>query len=258
MARVTMLAMHRDSVIALCRRLLGATEPAPPDRLRTGRRAAAVPGADRPRRGSPDWRCASVVRSTRSFSVGCGTSSSTATITSASRPLVGAQMRYAVHDRNGCPLAMLGFSTAAWKSRTAATTSSDGHRNCARENLARRVVANPRFLIHALDMDHDPQPRLSHPRPRATPPARRLGRARLHDPRSLIETFVEIPRFTGARLQGIGWTHVGYNASGAMMTLRPRQALRPASKGRLAPTPSTGLATNPQSIESHPVEVACV
>ena len=29
--------------------------------------------------------------------------------------LVGAQMRYAVHDRNGWPLAMLGFSTAAWK-----------------------------------------------------------------------------------------------------------------------------------------------
>ena len=24
-------------------------------------------------------------------------------------------MRYAVHDRNGWPLAMLGFSTAAWK-----------------------------------------------------------------------------------------------------------------------------------------------
>ena len=29
--------------------------------------------------------------------------------------LVGAQMRYAVHDRDGWPLAMLGFSTAAWK-----------------------------------------------------------------------------------------------------------------------------------------------
>ena len=24
-------------------------------------------------------------------------------------------MRYAVHDRNGWPLALLGFSTAAWK-----------------------------------------------------------------------------------------------------------------------------------------------
>ena len=29
------------------------------------------------------------------------------------RTLFGAQMRYAVHDRNGWPLAMLGFSTAA-------------------------------------------------------------------------------------------------------------------------------------------------
>ena len=31
------------------------------------------------------------------------------------KTLVGAQMRYAVHDRNGWPVAMLGFSTAAWK-----------------------------------------------------------------------------------------------------------------------------------------------
>ena len=29
--------------------------------------------------------------------------------------LVGAQMRYAVHDCDGGPRAMLGFSTAAWK-----------------------------------------------------------------------------------------------------------------------------------------------
>ena len=31
------------------------------------------------------------------------------------KTLVGAQMRYAVHDRDGWPIAMLGFSTAAWK-----------------------------------------------------------------------------------------------------------------------------------------------
>ena len=31
------------------------------------------------------------------------------------KTLVGAQMRYAVHDRNGWPVAMLGFPTAAWK-----------------------------------------------------------------------------------------------------------------------------------------------
>ena len=29
--------------------------------------------------------------------------------------LVGTLIRYAVHDRNGWPLAMLDFSTAAWK-----------------------------------------------------------------------------------------------------------------------------------------------
>ena len=31
------------------------------------------------------------------------------------KTVVGAQMRYAVHDGDGWPLAMLGFSTAAWK-----------------------------------------------------------------------------------------------------------------------------------------------
>ena len=46
-----------------------------------------------------------------------GQSSSPATTISDTRPwsLVGAQMRYAIHDRDGWPLAMLGFSTAAWK-----------------------------------------------------------------------------------------------------------------------------------------------
>ena len=46
------------------------------------------------------------------------------------KTLVGAQMRYAVHDRDGGPLAMLGFSTAAWTiARPARQLRSDGHGN---------------------------------------------------------------------------------------------------------------------------------
>ena len=61
------------------------------------------------------------------------------------KTLVGAQMRYAVHDRNGRPLAMLGFSTAAWalapRDRFIGWTPT-----LRRKNLP-LVVDNPRFLI---------------------------------------------------------------------------------------------------------------
>ena len=52
MARVAMLAMHRDGVISLPPPR-GQRNPPPPDRLRTRHRTAAVPGPDRPRRGPP-------------------------------------------------------------------------------------------------------------------------------------------------------------------------------------------------------------
>ena len=50
------------------------------------------------------------------------------------RTLVGAQMRYAVHDRDGWPLAMLGLSTAAWK-LAPRDNFIDGHGNCARRTF---------------------------------------------------------------------------------------------------------------------------
>ena len=59
--------------------------------------------------------------------------------------LVGAQMRYAVEDRTGLPLAMLGFSTAAWK--TAPRDRFIGWSPQTRENNLPLVVDNSRFLI---------------------------------------------------------------------------------------------------------------
>ena len=61
------------------------------------------------------------------------------------RTLVGVQMRYAVHDRNGWPLAMLGFSTAAWK--LAPRDRFIGWTPEKREKNLPLVVDNPRFLI---------------------------------------------------------------------------------------------------------------
>ena len=54
-------------------------------------------------------------------------------------------MRYAVHDRNGWPLAMLGFSTAAWK--LAPRDTFIGWTRQLREKNLPFMVDNPRFLI---------------------------------------------------------------------------------------------------------------
>ena len=61
------------------------------------------------------------------------------------KTLVGAQMRYAVHDRDGWPVAMLGFSTAAWK--LAPRDNFIGWTRQKREKNLPFVVDNPRFLI---------------------------------------------------------------------------------------------------------------
>ena len=61
------------------------------------------------------------------------------------KTLVGAQMRYAIHDRNGAPLAMLGFGTAARK--LASRDRFIGWTPELREKNLPLVIDNPRFLI---------------------------------------------------------------------------------------------------------------
>ena len=120
------------------------------------------------------------------------------------RTLVGAQMRYAGHDRDGWPLAMLGFSTAAWK--LAPCDNFIGWTPQKREKNLPFVVDNPRFLIlpwikipnlgsHILSLVRRQLPEDWTERYNTTP--------------VLIETFVETPRFTGALYKASGWTLVG-------------------------------------------------
>ena len=118
--------------------------------------------------------------------------------------LVGAQMRYAVEDRTGLPLAMLGFSTAAWK--IALRDRFIGWSTQTRENNLSLVVDNSRFLIR-------PWVRV----PNLASHILSIVRRRLpEDWRRqyainpvLIETFVETPKFTGATYRASGWIHVG-------------------------------------------------
>ena len=120
------------------------------------------------------------------------------------KTLVGAQMRYAVDDRNGWPLAMLGFSTAAW--RLAPRDNFIGWTPEKREKNLPLVVDNPRFLIlpwieipnlgsHILAIVHCRLPGDWTERCNITP--------------VLIGTFVETPRHTGAVYRASGWIRVG-------------------------------------------------
>ncbi len=107
--------------------------------------------------------------------------------------LVGAQMRYAVLARDSRPLAMLGFSTAAWT--LAPRDRFIGWSRQLREKNLPLVIDNPRFLIlpwvripnlgsHILALVRRQLPRDWTARYNTTP--------------VLIETFVQIPRYTGA------------------------------------------------------------
>ena len=111
MARVTMLAMHKDGLITL-----------PPPRRGRGRPKPIVFGPDTEPPLFPAPSTLDDVRPLDLRTVVRGTREGKLWNACVARyhylgykTLIGTQMRYAVHDRNGWPIAMLGFSTAAWK-----------------------------------------------------------------------------------------------------------------------------------------------
>ena len=142
MAKVTMLKMHRDGVITL--------PPARPARKKT-RVITFGPETEPP--SSPAPVTLDAVRPIHLVRItGAGRKTSRLRNEFIARyhdlgykTLVGAQMRYAVHDRDGRPLAMLGFSTAAWK--TAPRDTFIGWSPQTREKNLPLMIDNSRFLI---------------------------------------------------------------------------------------------------------------
>ena len=200
MARVTMLDMHRDGLIVL-----------PPKQGRQNRPKPIVFGPDTEPPLFPTPTTLDEVRPLTLRPVVRGTREGKLWNEFIARyhylgykTLVGAQMRYAVHDRNGWPVALLGFSTAAWK-----LTPRDnfiGWTSEKREKNLHLVVDNPRFLIlpwieipnlgsHILALVRQRLPEDWTERYNTTP--------------LLIETFVETPRYTGAVYRASGWIRVG-------------------------------------------------
>ena len=200
MARVTMLAMHNDGLIVL----------PPPKWPRPPRRPMVFgPDTEPPLFPPPttldEVRPLTVQRVVRYTREGKRWNEFIARYHYLGyKTLVGAQMRYAVYDRDGGPLAMLGFSTAAWK--LAPRDKFIGWTPQLREKNIPFVVDNPRFLIlpwikipnlgsHILAIIRRRLPDDWTERYNTTP--------------VLIETFVETPRYTGAVYRASGWLHVG-------------------------------------------------
>ena len=226
MARVTMLAMHRDGLIVL-----------PPPRWGRGQARPITFSQDTEPPLAPvpttldDVRPLSlqpVVRHTREGKrwnefiaryhyLGYKT-------------LVGAQMRYAVHDRDGWPIAMLGFSTAAWK--LAPRDRFIGWTPELREKNLPLVVDNPRFLI--LPWDRHPQPGLAHSLPRPPPTARRLDRALQHRARAHRD-LRRNPALHRRCLQGIGAGCVSEPPRGAGATTGTNSTTSPRRTSGLRP-----------------------
>ena len=200
MARVVMLAMHRDGRIEL-----------PPPKWRQGRRGPVVFGPDTEVPLLPPPTALEAVRPLQMRTVVRGDRWGKLWNEYVARyhylgytTLVGAQMRYTVHAHDGTPLAMLGFSTAAWK--LAPRDNFIGWSQQLREKNLPRVVDNPRFLI--LPWIHIPNlgSHILAIVRRQLP----LGwTARYNTTPVLIETFVETPRYTGAVYRASGWIHVG-------------------------------------------------
>ena len=239
MARVAMLAMHRDGLIAL---------PAPQGRQNRPGPIVFGPDTEAPLFPAPttldkvrplDLR--PVVRGTRESKLWNEFVARYHYL--GYRTLVGAQMRYAVHDRDGWPLAMLGFSTAAWK--LAPRDNFIGWTRQLREKNLPFVVDNPRFLIlpwinipnlgsHILALIRRRLPDDWTERYNTTP--------------VLIETFVETPRYTGAVYRASGWTRVGTTQGRGRPTTGTGSPTS-LKRIRLRP-PRPGLETHPQSLKS--------
>ena len=144
-----------------------------------------------------------------------------------STTLVGAQMRYVVHPRDGRPVGMLGFSTAAWK--LAPRDSVTGWTLQKGEKTPPFVVDNRSFLMLPWIVI-----------PNLGPHILAIVRRRLPEDRTehhnttpvLIKTFVETPRHR-SRLQSIRLDPCRGHLRMRMRALPPANGVRQAQERRL-------------------------
>ena len=215
-ARVALLRMHREGVIAL-----------PPARKRPGPRKpiALSPETDPPLLFEPPTSLEAV----RPLCIEPIASRAEGRLWNAfvaryhylgHHPLPGAQMRYFVRAPNGEPLAVLGFGAAAWK--TAPRDEFIGWSPAVRQRNLALVVNNARFLIL-------PWIRI---RNLASHLLAHLQRRLPHDWERryalrpvLLETFCETSRFLGTSYQSANWLCVGETQGRGKLDVHRQSAL---------------------------------
>ena len=120
------------------------------------------------------------------------------------RPLSGAQMRYLVRSAQGQLLAALGFGASAWQLQ--ARDQHIGWTHPQRVSGLHRIVNNARFLI----LPWVGSPGLaSHILSAITKPLRADWTSRYGYSPVLLETFVEVPRFSGTCYRAANWIRLG-------------------------------------------------
>jgi hypothetical protein len=136
------------------------------------------------------------------------------------RPLSGAQMRYLVWSADGRLLAALGFGASAWQVKPRDQHIGWNHQQ--RVGGLHQIVNNARFLIlpwvrcpglasHILS---------AMPAPLLTGWLLRYG----YEP-VLLESFVEVPHFSGASYQAANWIRLGHTQGRGKLEKNNQQVL---------------------------------
>ena len=134
------------------------------------------------------------------------------------RPLSGAQMRYLIWSGDGLPVAALGFGASAWQIQPRDEHIGWNHQQ--RAAGLHRIVNNARFLILPWVRCPGLASRILSG---IIKPLRADWRWRYGYEPVLLETFVEIPRFSGASYRAANWVRVGQTQGRGKLEKNHRQ-----------------------------------
>jgi hypothetical protein len=134
------------------------------------------------------------------------------------RPLSGAQMRYLVRSADGRLLAALGFGACAWQIKP--RDQYIGWNPQQRALGLHRIVNNARFLILPWVRCGGLASRILSG---MIPPLRADWNWRYGYQPVLLETFVEIPRFTGTSYRAANWIRLGATQGRGKLEKQHRQ-----------------------------------
>ena len=134
------------------------------------------------------------------------------------RPLSGAQMRYLIWSGDGLPVAALGFWASAWQIQPRDEHIGWNHQQ--RAAGLHRIVNNARFLILPWVRCPGLASRILSG---IIKPLRADWRWRYGYEPVLLETFVEIPRFSGASYRAANWVLVGQTQGRGKLEKNHRQ-----------------------------------